>query len=352
MSAPFYAAQAQERYARSVQKAEMADLLGLVTGSETNLVDFNHVAGRMKARQQISRGTQMVALAKIVGSVGRYRDFTREFLPRRAVNRDRWARLDAALNALEPVPPVELYKLGEVYFVRDGNHRVSVALANGLSHIEAYVTELETSVPLTLSDFERDQWIIKTEYAGFLARTRLDELRPEQNLILTAPGNYEIILHHIEVHGYFLDREQDGAEEADGARRARHVCSWYDNVYMPVVQAVRAHGLLERFPERTEADAYLWIAKHREALAQRYGLAPLSPETAVATFAETHSDRPLERMIQGLRRSMNWALHGDEIPLGMSEDEFVRSRARHAAGELTVSEARRQQKGAEHRPGS
>ena len=121
--------EARERFRRNVTFAQIADLLGLVTGADTDLINYDEVAKRVRARQQIEKGTEMVPLTAIVGSVGRYKDFTRTFLPRAGINQERWARLDAALNSLEGFPPVELFKIGEVYFVRDGNHRVSVARA-------------------------------------------------------------------------------------------------------------------------------------------------------------------------------------------------------------------------------
>lgn len=338
MSSEYQEVAAREHYARSLRKAQLTDLLGLITGTDTNLVSFDEVADRLKARQAISHRTESVPLEKIVGSVGRYQDFTREFLPRSNVNSFRWAKIDAAVNSLEGVPPVELYKLGDVYFVQDGNHRVSVARANGFDQIEAYVTELQTSIPLTLSDFERDLWIIKVEYAEFMTETHLDLLRPGADFSMTVPGRYEILLHQIEVHRYLrnLDLEREGRPER--LSRAAAVASWYDSVYLPVVEAMRSHRLLEHFPGRTEADLFLWIVKHREALATRYDLAPLDAETAVITFAETHSERPLERTIQGLRLGLHRTL-GDDRPLGMSEEIFDEARARHDAGERTLREA-------------
>lgn len=338
MNNDFQSALARENYARNLRKAQIQDLLGLITGENTNLVNFEEVARRLRARQEIGQRVETVPLEKIVGSVGRYHDFTREFLPRANVNSQRWARIDAALNSMEGVPPVELYKLGDVYFVRDGNHRVSVARANDLGQIEAYVTELETPIPLTLSDFERDLWIIKVEYAEFMETTHLDLLRPGADVSMTVPGRYEILLHHINVHTYLrnLDLGRAGGSERLGPDEG--VMSWYDNVYLPVVEAIRRHQVLEHFPGRTEADLYLWVAKHREALATRYGLAPLDAETAVTTFAETHSDIPLERTLKGLRLGLHRTL-GDERPLGMSEEVFEEARARHEAGERTLLEA-------------
>lgn len=330
---------ARERYAQSVSRAQLVDILGLIRGKDTKLASFEEVAKRLKVRQQVAKRMEFVPVEKIVGSVGRYQDFTREFLPRSSVNIERWTKLDAALNALETLPPVELYKIGDVYFVKDGNHRVSVARANGLDSVEAHVVELESPIPLTATDFERDQWISKAEYADFLQKTRLDVLRPEADLLLTVPGQYEIILHHIDVHGYLRNQELDRAGSQERLDQDQIVMSWYDNVYMPVVKAVRDADLLAQFPNRTEADLYLWIAKHREELARRYGLAPLSPDVSVRTFAETHSGKPMARTVKGLKLGFHRAIAGDDKPLGISDEEFLDARSRHDAGERSLSEA-------------
>ncbi|MBI1295149.1 hypothetical protein GC175_09335 [bacterium] len=338
MSRAYHETVARERYIRNVRKAQMQDLLGLITGTNTNLVNFEEVAKRLKIRQEVGKHLETVSVQKIVGSLGRYHDFTREFLPRNHVNSDRWASLDAALNALENVPPVELYKIGDVYFVQDGNHRVSVARANKIDIIEAYVTELASPIVLTLNDFERDRWIIKMEYVDFLERTRLDVLRPGVDLMLTVPGQYPLILKHIEVHGYLQNMELDRQGASRRLGPSDIVMSWYDSIYLPVIEAIRHYDLMPEFPDRTEADLYLWITKHREKLAERYHLAPLSAETAVATFAELYSDRPVKRTIKGLRKGLQRTL-GNGRPLGMSAEEFAAAKARRAAGEMTLLEA-------------
>jgi hypothetical protein len=334
---------ARERYRRSANQAQVVDLLGLVTGADTDLYSYDEVAKRLKARQRIDMGTHMVPLELIVGSVGRYRDFTRTFLPRAGVNKERWTRVAAAMNSLEGLPPVELFKIGEVYFVRDGNHRVSVARANNVTHIEAYVTEVATDIPLTLDDFERDRWIIKAEQREFLQHTGLDEIRPEHGILLTEPGRYEIMLHHIEVHRYLRNMDLDRAGSSNRLTWEDAVASWYDNVYMPVVTAIRDCELMDDFPDRTEADLYLWIALHREGLAAEYGLAPLTPTEAVSTFAEVYSDNPLHRTVKGLRLGLHRVLGNDDAPLGMNEEEVQESRARHDAGEISIAEAEQRQ---------
>jgi len=337
-----------EKYQRSANKGQIADLMAKVTGANVDLVSYDAVARRIRTRQHVEMGTRMVPLQQIVGSVGRYRDFTRTFLPRAGINAERWARIDAAMHSLEGFPPIELYKVGEVYFVRDGNHRVSVARANGLTYIEAYVTEIPTDIPLTFEDFERDQWIIKIERAEFLNETRLDELRPDNQVGLTEPGRYQILLRHIQVHHYLRNIDLESAGNDYRLTWEEAVSSWYDNIYLPVVEAIRAFDLMESFPSRTEADLYLWIAYHREQLAKQYELAPLSPKTAVSTFAETHSERPLQQAVRTLKFEWHRALGDLDKPLGMSTEEFEEARARYDAGERTLSEAEARAESASH----
>lgn len=332
-----------ERYRRSLLNAQMSDLLGLIRGKNRDLASYEEVARRVKAYQQIEMGTQMIPLNQIVGSVGRYKDFTREFLPRTAINKDRWTRVDKVLHSMEGYPPIDVYKIGEVYFVRDGNHRVSVARANGLTHIEAYVTEVLTNVPLTMDDFARDQWLVKTEQTEFLARTKLDELRPNHGVQITEPGRHRILLRHIFVHQYL--RNMDLANEGSDYRLSweEAVGSWYDTVYTPVIEAIRTYGILAQFPGRTEADVYLWVTHHREEIASHYDLGAISPEAAVSTFAQMYDDRILQRAYKGMKNILWRAMGSPDMPPGMSEEEFAEARSRYEAGERTLKEAEEEQ---------
>lgn len=330
--------EASERFRRSLMRAQFADLLGMMSGRNRDLVSYEEVARRVKAYQQIEQGTQMIPLNAIVGSVGRYRDFNKEFLPRSNINKDRWTRVDSVLHSLEGYPPIEVYKIGDVYFVRDGNHRVSVGRANGLTHIEAYVTEVQTAIPLTHDDFERDQWLVKIEHADFQQKTRLDELRPDNNVRITVPGRYTILLRHIFVHQYLRNQDLDREGSRQWLGWFDAVTSWYDNVYTPICAAIHDYGLLDQFPNRTEADLYLWVTHHREELASLYELAPLSPEAAVATFAQMYDDRLLQRAYKVMKYTFMRALRSLNRPMGMSDATFSEARARHDAGERTLME--------------
>jgi hypothetical protein len=188
-------------------------------------------------------------------------------------------------------PPIDVYKIGDAYFVRDGHHRVSVLKELGATTIEATVTELET--PISLSpDTGEAELDLKAEYAAFLQETGLDALRPEQTIEFTLPGQYQKLHEHIAVHRYFLgQREQREIPYGEAAAR------WYDEVYWPMVEAIREEAILDHFPGRTEADLYLWIIEHRHYLGERYGQeVPL--EQAAAEFSKEFSSGPGKKQLE------------------------------------------------------
>ena len=267
------------------QKASLRDLMARLTGENAELLSFDEVRLKLKAQVGARRTTQEIPLASIIGSVNRYEDFRRDFLPRDAVDASRWARVEMATYGMEGLPPIEVYQIGEAYFVSDGNHRVSVARRLGATHIQAYVTEVQSRVPLT-PDVRAEDLILKAEYAVFLERSRLDEQRPQVDLSVTAPGQYAALETHIAVHRYFMGQEQQ--REIPYPVAASH---WYETVYTPVVEIIRQRDLLHDFPGRTETDLYLWLAEHRAALEEELGR-PVAPELAASDLAAQFSPRP------------------------------------------------------------
>jgi hypothetical protein len=107
---------------------------------------FDDARRALRAYNRVGRGTRVVELEKIVGSVGRHRDFDHAFMPLRAGVGERWKRVDLAFHRAVELPPVSLYKLGDAYFVQDGNHRVSVARYHDVTTIEAVVTEFRPTI--------------------------------------------------------------------------------------------------------------------------------------------------------------------------------------------------------------
>ena len=263
-------------------QASMQEILARLTGKSNELLSYEEVAQKLKLNVRTERGVFDIPINSIVGSVGRYSDFNRSFLPLMSnqQERERWARVKAAIDDPSGIgwPPIDVYKVGEVYFVLDGNHRVSVARQEGFTKIQAHVIEVKTDIPLT-PDIQPDDLIVKAEYADFLAQTDFKSLRPDADLSLSAPGQYKHILEHIEVHRYFmgLDFQHDiSYPEAIG--------HWYDNVYLSIVVPLRERGLLHWFPGRTETDLYLWISEHRAALESELGWS-VRPEVAMVELA-------------------------------------------------------------------
>ena len=247
------------------RRAALQSVIARLTGKSAELLSYEDVRRKLRGHEKSSPRLHDIPLNAIVGSAGRYKEFTRDFLPRKTVNADRWIRVKMAMVGSRGVPPIEVYRIGEVYFVLDGNHRVSVAREMGLTHLEAYVTEVQTRLSLA-PDVQPDELIVQAEYLDFLERTQQDLTRPDAELRLTASGRYPVLLEHIDVHRYYM-----GLDQAREIPYAEAFSSWYDNVYMPVVQVIRERGLLRDFPERTETDLYLWISQHRSELEQALG---------------------------------------------------------------------------------
>jgi nucleotide-binding universal stress UspA family protein len=271
-------------FRRARYRAALQEMMGRMLGLPTELLSYEEVRQKLRAHATLPRGLHEIPLAAIVGSVGRYSDFTRNFLPRRDSDVERWARIKVAMTGLTGVPPIEVYQIGDAFFVRDGNHRVSVARELGLSHIQAYVTEVRAKVPLSAGT-SPDALILMAEYTEFLEVTALDVLRPDADLTVTAPGKYPKLLEHIDVHRYFM-----GVEQQREIPYQEAVGHWYDEVYLPVVQIIQEQAILLDFPERTESDLYLWLGDYRAALTEELGWL-VEPELAVADLAEKFGTR-------------------------------------------------------------
>lgn len=282
---------ARQEAERARQQAFWSQLLHSLRGIPNDLLPFSAVRELHPTSERYG-GVRAIPLSQIVGSVDRYRDFDHYFLPRLDHNLDRWARVRrAGLEGVE-LPPIQVYQVGEVYFVKDGHHRVSVARRAGQQFIDAEIIELQVPVPPDATDNLKDL-IIKGEYTQFLAATNLSRLRPEHDAILfSVPGRYDLLLDHIQTHHYYL-----GLKRQQDVLWSDAVATWYDDLYHPIIAELCEHHLLERFPGRTEADLYLWIMDHRYYLAQRYGQ-EVDFEAAALDYAQHYAPDLLQRLWQ------------------------------------------------------
>ncbi|HEX9118072.1 MAG TPA: hypothetical protein VGA61_18545, partial [Anaerolineae bacterium] len=271
---------AKDKFNQARNRAIREDLLARLRGAPDELLPYEAVVQALQAHRQGTRPElQAIPLDRIVGSVGRYHDFTRHFLPRTGIDVDRWTSIDVALDTMEGLPPIEAYEIGNVYFVSDGNHRVSVARANGLSTIDAYVTTIEPEVAVALEPGDTlDAVIIKAEAARFTAETGLDRGTGSREIVCSRPGGYPELLDHIAVHRYFMSIDHPEAPAPDLREAA---ADWYARVYQPIVEAIDRRGLLARFPGMTAADLYVWISARILRYHEEWGQ-QLSAEEAAA----------------------------------------------------------------------
>ena len=201
-------------------------------------------------------GLRTIRLDRIVGTVDSSHDFDRRFRPTNGRVRERWERLALAQRRGESIPPIDVYQVGDLYFVQDGHHRVSIAIAEGAKTIEAYVTEVRTQVPATGLRGRRDL-VFKGYERIFRARVPLSAVAMAK-IIVTDPWSYAELGEAVEAWGY--RRMQDTGQFSDRAETARH---WFAEEYQPVVRMMRHADLVG---QRTEAEAYLRVATERYRL--------------------------------------------------------------------------------------
>jgi len=274
-----YEEKVRQDFDRARHKALMHELLSIVKRQPNELIPYHEVRSRVSPERESYRGFQEVPVNQIVGSVDRFRDFNRAFLPRHGHTAGRWQNVDRAYYQDVRLPPIQLYKVGDVYWVKDGNHRVSVARERGVEFIDAEVIEGHIRVPLYAS-MSTGELLQQVEYAEFLRRTDLDRLRPDHDIRPTTLGRYDEIWDHILL-------QQEGLSERLGrpATTDEAVKHWYDEIFLPISRVVQERQLLDRFPGRSAADVYLWVIANRHELEDRDGQ-ELSPATSAAAFAD------------------------------------------------------------------
>src|SRR3954462_10504017 len=225
-------------------------------GDVDHILPFDEVVAALGRLQERDTGLQVVPIDAIVGTVDRLQGFDRHFRPTTPQVRARWERIATAMRRGEPMPPGDLSRVGEVYFVKDGHHRVSVARALGLHEIEARVTEVVTRIGaprgLMLADLP-----LKSHERVFFERVPLpaqarDRVRPGD------PWDYARLAEGIEAWGWRWTQEHGRLID----RRELASC-WYEEEYVPVVTMLRDAGMLGH---GTEADAYMRVGAARYRL--------------------------------------------------------------------------------------
>ncbi|HUD37121.1 MAG TPA: chromosome partitioning protein ParB [Streptosporangiaceae bacterium] len=224
---------------------------------DVNLIlPFDEVVAVLGRRGERSLGLQTIRLDSIIGTLDSGRDFDRKFRPTSGRVRERWERLALAQRRGEAIPPIEVYRLGDLHFVKDGHHRVSIAIATGLSVIDAYVTQVSTDVPASGIRYRGDL-LMKSYERIFMARVPLPA-SAHAKISFTNPWSYAELGEGVEAWGFrcmqaegaFIDREQV-------ARR------WFAEEFTPVVRMLRAADLVGA---GTDAEAYQRLAREKYRL--------------------------------------------------------------------------------------
>jgi hypothetical protein len=220
------------------------------------ILPFDEVVAALGRRGERRLGLQVIQLHTVAGTVDSTRDFDRRFRPTSGRVRERWERLALAQRRGEPIPPIDVYRIGDMHFVQDGHHRVSIAMATGATTIEANVTEVLTHLSPTGIRGRRDL-LVKSYEGIFRDRVPLPTTALAR-ITVTDPWSYAVLGEMVEAWGFrFM---QDKGRFLDRAEVARH---WYSEEYVPVVRMMRAAGLIG---SRTEAEAYMRVAAERYRL--------------------------------------------------------------------------------------
>ena len=272
---------AYRRLARLILRKQRAD---------RDLLPLDEVTRRLRVFQQTYVGIKPIPVKDIVGTVGRTRDFDRDFLPRRREVGERWRRVEQAFGDGD-FPPIQVYELDGKYFVSDGHHRVAIARQQGTEQIDAEVTRLRTKTPLP-PDADIGRLIMLEQQRMFLEQSGLGRTHPEARIEFSRPQGYIELLELVKIHGYHLMQERGEVLPV-----AEIAADWYDRVYLPAVEAIRKEGLV---PHATEADLFLCVyERQRELFPERGGL---GWEEAARTMKKDEEKRPRSRLT-GRRRA-------------------------------------------------
>jgi hypothetical protein len=296
MSDQSFQTMARSDFGRLRTRETITRILSMLKARQDEMLSLGDVRSLLRPESETYRGMQTIPINKIVGSEGRYKDFNRAFLPRHDKLMRRWISVDMAHYQDVPLPPIKVFEIGGAYFVRDGNHRVSVAKAKGAEFIDAEVISLSSEIHLTpdMGFAELKRAVIDFEKKRFLEATQLDARRPGCSIEFTEVGRYDELLGHIREHKWYINLKQASEIPFEDA-----AASWYDTVYSPIIEIVREARLLASCPPCTEADLYVYVGRHWSELGKRYG-----PLFTLEEAAEDFSISSRRRLARGARR---WA---------------------------------------------
>lgn len=280
--------EAESDFARARNKALFNEIQHLLTPEEAAMISLKAVRKVIKTQSETYIGMKVIPINKIVGSEGRYRDFDNQFFPKRSIIKERWEHVDEAVIKDIVLPPIKVYELGGLYFVRDGNHRVSVAKSKGVEFIDAEVVSLQTEIKFsparTLNGMMKQ--IISYEKRNFYFETNFGDITDYWVLDFSTAGQYDVIYNHILTHKYFINQNQTEEIPMEDA-----ILSWFNNVYLPVVTTIQKYKIMKYFRKNTVSDLYVWIITFYDELKKKFG-----------------DGLPLEQIVYDIKREKKFSL--------------------------------------------
>ena len=292
MTSSFYAAQTDDDFAKAHNKALFNEIQHFMNPEEASLISFTDIKSLLKPKDEIYVGMKTIPISKIVGSEGRYKDFDNQFFPKSNFLKERWEHVDEAALQSVTLPPIKVYELAGLYFVRDGNHRVSVAKMRGIEFIDAEVVSLQSEITLkptaTLAAMVKQ--IIGYEKRVFYTETNFGDITDFWGLDFTTAGQYDVIYNHILTHKYYINQNVNSEISMEDA-----VISWYQTVYCPIIDVIEKDRIMKHFRNNTKSDLYVWIIKYWDELKKKFGN-DFKLDDAVSGFKHEYQPGILKRI--------------------------------------------------------
>lgn len=295
----FEQAQTEEDFAKARNKAFFNEIQHLLSPEEASLISLNDVKQLIRPINETYLGMKVIPIDKIIGSEGRYKDFDNNFFPKSSHLRHRWEHVDEAAIKSITLPPIKVYEIDGLYFVRDGNHRVSVAKARGTEFIDAEVVTLQSEIKLKKPNNMNDivKQIINYEKRLFYAETSFGDITDFWCLDFSRAGRYDVIYNHILTHKYFLNQQQKDEVSMEDA-----ILSWFTKVYVPIISTIQKKKILKKFPKRTYSDLYVWIVRYWDDLKHKFGNNEIPIDLAVEDFTKKYKIPLYKRFINNFKR--------------------------------------------------
>lgn len=276
-------------FEKAKAKSKLNEIIMKLSVGSNELFSLDEVKLLTKSYGLRYRGIQSIPISKIKGSEGRYLDFDREFLPKHEGIRTKWENMADFLETTTKIPPIVVYKIGDSYIVRDGNHRVSVAKNLGLEYIDAEVIEMITKFPI--KELSEKELLLADAYNMFIEETHFDKVFPNVNIRLTNPWGYITLIEHINTYRYFLGeklKREITIEEA--------VKDWYENLFLKVVELLKKKKIDKYFPNRTPEDIYIWIMDHWHYLKENTQNPLIPLEKAIEDFEKFQKETQIGKI--------------------------------------------------------